>query len=333
MPLKLGGTTLSKVTYNGVELTKVIYNGTTVYEVVTDPEPNYVYYSFSNSSNIAYRYNGNLTTLLRTETNTNYDGITSMEVGTTAQGFFYYSAPDRRVYRAARTLGAPAFSSAQYTSTNNRFNLTKDNSFIYATAGGANVVRLLMGNFFNTTTVAFGGIVNQILVDDNYVYAVVGTSIIRRTKPLSSSSASLSVGFTGTANAMAQDAEFLYVITNSNPRWFVKIRKSDMVKVVEMNNTALIPTRHNQIQVDKNHVYSIADNLEAITRCNLDGTNMVLVALSSQPASIRLSGSNIYIGTSNGQFIIISKTNFNTGTTIDVAGSGFIQGFVLDYGE
>jgi hypothetical protein len=331
MPLKLGGTTLTKVTYNGVELTKVIYNGTNVYEVVTEPEPNYVYYAFSNRANIAYRYNGNLTTLLRKETNTNYDSINSMEV--TSQSFFFYGPNQRKVFKAPRTLGAPSVASATYTSTNNRFNLTVDNSFVYATGGGGNVVRLSTSSFLNANTIAFGGIVNQILVDDNYVYAVVGSSIVRKTKPLSIYSATLSVSFTGTAYAMAQDAEFLYVITNSNPRWFVKIRKSDMVKVVEMNNTALIPSRHNQIQVDKNHVYSIADNLESITRTNLDGTNMSQVVLNLQPASIRLSGSNIYIGTDDGKFIIISKTNFNTGTTIDVDGDGIIRGFVLDYGE
>ena len=339
MPLTFNGTNITGADFNGTGLTQIVYNGQTIFQ-----DPFYVYYGFVGGTR-GSRYNGALTSLINSSTSFSFTRVRWLEADSSnVYTLITPGTTDSRLIKWSRNLQSLVASSTAVTFTNNQWSFTMDDTMIYVTNAGTSIRSYNKSTFAAGTNRTFSGVIYQLLNDNNYIFAVSGGTFIRITKPFAAGSAVLSrtvfaSGVAQNSNAMAQDAEFLYAITLNGA--FVKIRKSDMVIVLQIPTTMNIPQNAGQIAVDNNHVYSINSlSSNGPKRCNLDGTNVISSQYSfsvGNPHSIRLSGSNIYVGTENPNIVIFSKNNFNVGTNfaVQTASSTFstpliIRGLFLD---
>jgi hypothetical protein len=329
MPLKLGGTTLTKVTYNGVELTKVIYNGTNVYEVVSGA----VYYGFDGSN--LYKYSLNLATLLATGVSQAHFSRV-FQIRSDANHLYIYSRTTNRIHKILKTLpNAPvvAQTSASIAITEPNVPMFVDGTDLYST--GSNSARL---SRYVTSTMAVGqagsssasGGILEILVDSSWVYSTYsGNRISRILKTNLSLGWTNSGSFSADITTFAQDSTHIYAVGETG-RHFMKIPKSTFISGQTQVNLATASSNNDVVNsgmcaVDGNNFYFVRSSTgtQKLVRTDLNGNTLTQSTynFAFSPQKILLTSDKIYVACDDLRIVVFDKSNINSGTQFNLAGS------------
>jgi hypothetical protein len=329
MPLKLGGTTLSKVTYNGVELTKVIYNGTNVYEVASSA----VYYGFGNDNNI-YKYSLDLGTLLATGTDSGVLAIYRQvqSITSDANHLYIFSNVTRRIHKILKTL--PSFPAEQVAETGNTLSFGGA-PFMFIDGTDLYTVQFFFNRLsrYSTSTLAvlqsgsssFADDILEILVDSSWVYAITdGRSFISRIPKnnLSGTINTLSMSAPGT---FTQDATHIYAI-RTNGSTFYRILKSNFTLVNSVStgfSTTILIDENEMCAVDSNNFYFIvgSSGTNRLIRTTLTGGTVTksTFIFPTAPRKIKLTADKIYVACQDRRIVVFDKSNIDSGTSFTLA--------------
>jgi hypothetical protein len=330
MPLKLGATTLTDVKYNGVSLTKVTYNGTVVYQP-------FIYYGYGEDINL-YKYNINLSTLVATGNGNSFQFYNKVQYITADADFLYtYNDSTLRIHKIQKTIP-----SSQVAQTSSTFNMQTENPAIFL--DGTNIYALRFSDRrrlsrYLTSTLAvaqtgntsFPSDIKQIMVDSTHVYVGMNgnTRVSRIDKNNLSASVQSPTDSFATSFSWTMDNNFVYGIRNDGNR-FYRITKSNWVSGVGFISVGLglsltSVDENNMVAVDASHLYFIGEysssSIGVLVRTNLSGGEVTVstFVFPEDPRRIQLFGNKIYIGCNNRTFVIMDKSNINSGTATQVA--------------